>query len=320
MEPELCGAFHRLKDANTVPWRMFGAPIPSSRNLQPPSKAMNPWHSSLAAALILSSVVWADDSVPGPDGWRFEEIRRFTASEARQGVAADQDFLYVISNHDIGKYRKTTGERVATWSCPEGQPLTHVNAGVVFIGQLHGAHSNYPGVPHVSSVELWNPATLKHVGAISLGRTDGSLTWIDRRADHWIACFVHYAGRGGEPGRGPEWTRLAEFTDDWAPTGRGWVFPPDLIAYLGKRGFGISGGAIGPGGFLFVTGHDEKALCVLEFPDAGSTLKWVATVPVTAEGQAFAWDPIEPGVIHMILKRERMVITGRISRSSPAGN
>lgn len=71
----------------------------------------------------------------------------------------------------------------------------------------------------------------------------------------------------------------------------------------------MSGGAIGPGGFLFVTGHDEKELCVLEFPAAGSTLRWVATIPMTAEGQAFAWDPVEPGVIHLILKGARQVIT-----------
>ncbi len=290
----------------------------------PSAMQSNPIPMTIKRAILLMfcflpAVVWAAERVPGPEGWRFEEVRRFPAPEARQGVAADRDYLYVISNHDIGKYRKATGERVATWSCPEGQPLTHINAGVVYIGQLHGAHSNYPAVPHVSSVELWDPATLKHVGAVSFGRTDGSLTWIDRRSDHWIACFVHYAGRGGEPGKGPEWTRLVEYTDDWAPTGRGWVFPSGVIAYLGGRGFGISGGAIGPGGFLFVSGHDEKALCVLEFPDAGSTLKWVATVPVTAEGQAFVWDPVEPGVIHLVLKRERQVITGRITRAASPG-
>ncbi len=270
-------------------------------------------------AVLASVPVRAGEPPPGAEGWHFEELQRFKAPEARQGVAADRDFFYVISNHDLGKYSRSTHERVAAWSCPTGKPLTHVNAGVVFGGRFYGAHSNYPGVPHVSSVEIWDPATLQHVGTISLGRTDGSLTWIDRRAGRWIACFVHYAGKGGEPGRGPDWTRLVELDDDWRPTGRGWVFPPELITFLGARGYGISGGAIGPDGFLFVTGHDEKALCVLKFPDAGSTLRWVATVPVTAEGQAFDWDPVEPGVIHLILKKDRLVITGRITRTGPAG-
>ncbi len=268
----------------------------------------------------LFSFAFSEEAYPGPNGWSFEELRRFPAPEARQGVATDGEYLYVISNHDLAKYGKVTGVRLAAWNCPKGQPLTHVNAGVIFEGRLYCAHSNYPGVPHVSSVEIWDPANLRHVDAISFGRTDGSITWIDRREGKWIACFVHYSGRGGEPGRGPEWSRLVEFDDAWRPTGRGWVFPPDLIVFLGGRGFGISGGALGPRGFLFVTGHDEKALCVLEFPAEGSTLRWVATVPVTAEGQAFAWDPVEPGMIHMIIKGARLVVTGRIAWAETAGD
>lgn len=287
---------------------------------------MNP-RLSLLVLLPLASLASAADSIPSPAArippagdWSFAEIRRFAAPEARQGVAADADFLYVVSNHDLGKYHKAGGELLAVWSCPEGDPLTHVNAGLVYGGRLYGAHSNYPGVPHVSSVEMWDPATLKHLGSVSFGRTDGSLTWIDRRAARWLACFVHYAKRGGEPGRDQSWTRLAEYDDDWRPTGRGWVFPAALLAHLGSRGFSMSGGAIGPGGFLFVTGHDERELCVLEFPAAGSTLRWVATVPMTAEGQAFAWDPVEPGVIHLILKSARQVITGRVTRGAATRN
>lgn len=274
----------------------------------------------LAFAAAPLSVAVAEETIPGSNGWSFEELRRFPAQEARQGVAADSEHLYVISNHDLAKYSKVTGARLATWSCPKGQPFTHINAGVIFEGRLYCAHSNYPGVPHVSSVEIWDPTDLHHAGAISFGRTDGSITWIDRREGKWIACFVHYSGRGGEPGRGPEWSRLVEFDDTWRPTGRGWVFPPDLIAFLGGRGFGISGGALGPRGFLFVTGHDEKALCVLEFPAEGSTLRWVATVPVTAEGQAFTWDPVEPGMVHMIIKGARVVVTGRINWADPASD
>lgn len=252
---------------------------------------------------------------PGPDGWSFVETGRFRAEEARQGVVADDRHLYAIGNHEVGKYRKGDPARVARWECPEGQPLIHVNSGRVHEGRLYGAHSNYPGVPHVSSVEVWDPATLRHVGSISLGRTDGSLTWIDRREGKWIACFVHYAKRGGEPGRGPEWTRLAEFDDGWRPTGRGWVFPPDLTAALGARGYSVSGGALGPNGRLFVTGHDNTEVYVLEFPTGGGALRWIATVPIPAEGQAFSWDPAEPGVIHFILKRTREVITGRLTQA-----
>ena len=37
---------------------------------------------------------------------RFEEIGRFGAAEARQGVAVDERHFYAISNRRIGKYDK----------------------------------------------------------------------------------------------------------------------------------------------------------------------------------------------------------------------
>jgi hypothetical protein len=251
-------------------------------------------------------------TVPGAEGWRFEESRRIPAVEARQGVAADASHLFAINNHALGQYRKDTGERLAGWECPEGAPLIHLNAGVVHNGRLYCAHSNYPGVPMLSSVEIWDARTLRPAQSISLGRTDGSLTWIDRRDGRWVACFVHYGKKGGEPGKGPEWTRLAEFDDDWRPTGRVWAFPSDLIVHLGGRGYSVSGGGFGPDGHLFVTGHDEPELYVLEFPAGGSVLRWIATIPVPIEGQAFGWDPVEPGVIYLLSRQNREIVVGRI--------
>lgn len=244
----------------------------------------------------------------------FSVARRFPAPEARQGVAADTEFLYVISNHALGKYRRDGGERVAGWERAEGQPLSHLNAGIVLEGRLYCAHSNFPGVPHVSSVEIWDTQTLRHIGSHSLGRTDGSLTWIDRRNGRWIAAFVHYGRRGGEPGRGPEWSRIVEFDDQWRQTG-GWTLPPDLIARLGVGGYSMSGGAVGSDGQLYITGHDAPELYVLAFPEAGSVLPWVTTIPIPVEGQAFCWDPSEPGVAHFILKRTREVVTARLGAS-----
>lgn len=244
-------------------------------------------------------------------GWRCTELRRIPAAEARQGVAADAEFLYAIDNHALGQYRKATGERIAGWSCPEGEPLIHLNAGVVHEGRLYCAHSNYPGVPMWSSVEIWDARTLHHVGSHSFGRTDGSLTWLARRDDRWLACFVHYGKKGGEPGRGPEWTRLVEFDDAWRETG-GWVLPPALVARLGERGYSCSGGAMGPGDLLYLTGHDAPELYVLAFPEGGAVLRWVATVPVPAEGQAFGWDSQDSGVIYFIGRKTQEIIAGRV--------
>lgn len=260
---------------------------------------------------ILALPVMLAAAVPGAEGWRFEELRRIPAPEARQGAAADAEFLFAINNHELGQYRKSTGERVAGWSCPEGEPLIHLNAGVVHAGRLYCAHSNYPAVPMQSSVEIWDAHTLQHVATRSLGRTDGSLTWIDRRNGRWIACFVHYGKKGGEPGRGPEWTRIVEFDDDWRETG-GWTFPAELMAQIGSRGYSCSGGAIGPGGYLFVTGHDEPELYVLQFPTAGTVLQWKATIAVPIEGQAFGWDPGKPGTIYLLARKTREIIAGRV--------
>lgn len=244
--------------------------------------------------------------------WSFTELRRVPAVEARQGVAVDRDHFYAISNFAIGKYRRDTGAKVDSWAGEEGKPFTHLNAALIVDGLLYCAHSNYPGVPNRSSVEIWDPSTLRHVRSIDFGETDGSLTWVDRRSDGWLACFTHYGKKGGLPGRKPEDTWMAEYDRDWQQQDR-WAFPNELLTHLGARGYAISGGAIGPGGHLYVTGHDEPELYVLRFPVEGRRLEWIATVSVPAEGQAFSWDPVEPDVVHLILKRTREIITGRVT-------
>ncbi len=257
-------------------------------------------------------------NLPATPGWSYTETNRLPAEEARQGVVADSDYFYAINNFAIGKYRKATGERVALWTCPEGKPLTHVNAGILHEGKLYGSHSNYPGVPMLSSVEIWDTKTLKHVGSHSFGRADGSLTWIERRNGRWIACFVHYGKKGGEPGKGPEWTRIVEFDDAWRPTSAAWALPADLLAHIAGNGYSCSGGAFGPGGFLYVTGHDNTELYVLQFPKAGPVLEWVATFPVPARGQAFGWDAKDKDIIHMIDRSSKGIISGRVTM--PAGS
>ncbi len=268
---------------------------------------------SLAAgAFAAEPAVLAPRPAPGAGDWKFVETRRIPAAEAHQGVVSDGEFIYAIGDHAIGKYRKTTGERVGGWECPKGEPLIHLNAGIVWRGVLYCAHSNFPGVPMMSSVEQFDAATLKPIGSRSFGRTDGSLTWIDRYQDGWVACFVHYGRAGGEPGKGPEWARLVQFDNEWRPVG-GWTFPADLVARLGTRGYSFSGGAFGPGGNLFVTGHDDAALFVLSIPTSGTTLQWNATIPIAANGQAFGWDPREAGVFYSISRTAAEVIVGRVT-------
>jgi outer membrane protein assembly factor BamB len=236
-------------------------------------------------------------------------MRRFKAPEAGQGVAVDREFFYAINNHAVGKYRKATGERVAQWDGGPDGDIIHLNAAILHQGRLLGAHSNSPALPMVSSIEYFDPATLRHLGNHSFGRTDGDFNWMDRRNGRWIACFVHYA-KNGEPGRDAAWTQIIEFDDDWRRTA-GWVLPAALIAQFG--GYSASGGAFGPGGHLYITGHDNTELYVLDFPTAGSVLKWIATIKISAEGQAFCWDPEDPTILYSVLKRTKEVIVGRVT-------
>lgn len=269
--------------------------------------------------VLLTSLVSPIVGAPDANGWSYVETQRIKAAEASQGVATDGEYLYAISNRAIGKYRCDTGERVAGWSGNVAGPIIHLNAGQVWEGMLYCAHSNYPGVPNCSSVEIWDTATMRHVGSHSFGLTDGSLTWLVRHDDRWIACFAQYGRKGGEPGRNPSWTRLVAFDDGWREVG-GWSFPQDLMERLGVRGYSISGGGFGPEGLLFVTGHDDPFLYVLRLPEAGPVLQWVATIPVPSHGQAFAWNPLHPGQLCTINRGGHEIIMGTVRASQAAAH
>lgn len=243
--------------------------------------------------------------------WKHEELRRFHADEANQGVVADDGFLYVITNSAIGKYRKDTGERVGGWKGAHGGPIAHLNAGIIHAGKLYCAHSNYPTIPSTSSIEIFDPATMKHIGSQSLGLAPGSLTWVARKDNTWFACFARYAKDKETTGQGSAFTEVVQFDDQWRRMA-GWVFPPDLIVRFGRNS--SSCGGFGIDGLLFITGHDEKELYVLRFPEAGSVLDWIGTVPISAEGQAFSWDPKVPGLFYGIIRSSKEVVVSRITR------
>ena len=261
--------------------------------------------------LICAAILRGAES-NGVEDWRVEEIARFPAVEARQGVAVDDDFIYVIGNREIGKYDKRSREKVAAWSSPKGGPVIHLNAGLLHNNELVVSHSNYPEVPMQGSVERFDPKTLAPIGSQSFGIYFGSLTWVDRWEDGWIACFAHYSNRAAEPNRDPTWTSLVRFDEQWRRMG-GWAFPKALFDHIGGD-YTLSGGAIGPSGYLYVTGHDDRELHVLRFPKMGSVLEWVGTIPIPFEGQAFAWDPEDPEVFYGIRKKTREVVVCRLVR------
>lgn len=245
---------------------------------------------------------------------RYRELARFHSPDARQGVAVDAEHIYVIGNASIGAYSREDYRLLHRHEEPEGDSLIHLNAGVVKEGRLWTAHSNYPEVPMLSSIEGWAVPKLVHQFNHSFGASRGSLTWIDRLDGQWYACFAHYANRAAEPGRDPSWTQLARL-DKAMRVVEAWSFPAALVERFGR--YSSSGGAFGPDGRLYITGHDHRELYVLEFPQKGSILEWVDSIPFSSEGQAFAFDPVHPWRIYSILKRTREVIIGELDILGP---
>jgi hypothetical protein len=261
---------------------------------------------SILQCVAVTITCAAGATTPDTSQYRQEELLRFKAQEAKQGVAVDADFFYAITNSAIGKYRKDTGERVGGWEGEKDGRIKHLNAGSVIDGKLYCAHSNFPTLPEQSSVEIWDAATMEHVGEHRFENAPGSLTWMVRRGSDWFACFAHYKKTSD-----PALTRVVRFDGQWKPLAS-WKFPAALIQKF--AGNSSSGGAFGPDGHLFVTGHDARDLYVLDVPENGDDLLWRTTIPLSTAGQAFAWDPSEKGVLYSIERKTKEVVVSRIAR------
>jgi hypothetical protein len=218
------------------------------------------------------------------------EQRRFNAVEANQGVAAGPRSVYAIDNSRIGRYDKASGRRLGGWSGDPAQ-FKHINSCILRNRQLVCALSNYPDTPMASKV-VWLDAktlTLKRVRELEAGF--GSLTWIDWRNGSWWACFAHYDGKGGEPGRDHRHTVLVRYRPDFKVLNV-YRFPASVLSQFSPRS--SSGGAWGGDGLLYVTGHDRPELYVLRIPRNGQVLRHVATIKTPTGGQAIGWDPVAP--------------------------
>ncbi len=260
---------------------------------------------TLATASLLVCLASGAEGTPAKSPvFRLTELRRFKAAEANQGVAVDATYFYAITNSAIGKYRKDNGERVGGWQDEQGGHIRHLNAGVVIDGKLYCAHSNFPSLPEQSSVEIWDTATMRHIDTHRFENPPGSLTWVVQRDGDWIACFAHYKKTSD-----PALSRAVKFDSNWDPIAT-WKFPASLIERF--AGNSSSGGAFGPEGHLFVTGHDAREMYVLDLPAGGGEGVWRTTIPTGTAGQAFAWDPNDEGVLYSIERKTKEVVISRI--------
>ena len=263
-------------------------------------------------ALVLATVATAPSWAAEPPG---EELRRWPAREAVQGVAVDQQAFYAIANWAIGKYDKQTGELIQRWTATDDIPLRHLNSGVVLDGRLYCAHSNFPKYPCTSSVEVFDTKSLAHVESHSFGIYEGSLTWVDWHDDAWWCVFAHYTEKVNDDPRAlpHAYTSLVRFDKAWRRTG-GWVFPKEVLTRFHPHS--CSGGAWGPDGALYCTGHDRAEVYRLVLPRSASTLRLTATRHIGITGQGIAWDRAEPGVLFGISRPDREVIVARVLPSA----
>lgn len=238
-----------------------------------------------------------------------QSLLNFPAEEARQGVAVDEKYVYAIGTTSIGKYDKSSGREMAHWESYKETPLIHLDSGVVVNDRLYCSHSNYPSLPMISSVEIWDVKTLEHIESLSFGISEGSCTWIDRYDDYWWVMYAHYNHQGGYTDKGNEWTTLVQYNDQWQRM-QAWVFPQRILKRFGR--YSCSGGSWGPDGFLYCTGHDLSELYVFSLPKSGSILKLEKILPFINEGQGIAFDRFRRGVLYGIVKRNHQVIAANI--------
>ena len=238
-----------------------------------------------------------------------EEVRRWKPRGANQGVAVDAKHFYGIGNYVVGKYDKVSGERVAEWVGLRGGATVHLNGGLFQDGQLVLAHSNFPQLPMASSLEYFDPASVRPVKSVSLGLRHGSLTWAEKKDGFWWACFAHYNDQGTAPGTDNRSTMVGKFDENWQLL-ESWLFPPQVVASWGKSS--CSGGSWGDDGLLYTTGHDASELYVLRLPKMGVTLEYVTMIKVPFEGQSWAWDRTDRRVIYGIIRRTGEVVVAKV--------
>ena len=239
-------------------------------------------------------------------------VQRFEADNAYQAVAVGQDAFYAISNVRLTRHDKNTGGALQQWddSSQLSSPLIHLDSGVVLDKKLYSAHSNYPGWPMMSSVEVWDLTNMQHIKTHNFGVMLGSFTWLDRHNGSWWGAFANYdiVQRGmTEPYGETRNTVLVQFDDDFEVL-QSWSLPAEILRRMSPMS--NSGGSWGSDGYLYLSGHGDPEIYVMALPEAGSELDWLATVRLPElNGQGIAWDRTsDENTLWAILRSTRQVL------------
>jgi len=256
---------------------------------------------------LLASTVFAQ-----PPEFDATIVQQFDAFDAYQAVAVDANAFYAINNTRITQHDKRDGRVLQQSAVDEAasESLIHLDSGVVLDGKLYAAHSNYPGYPMTSSVEVWDVENLQHLESHQFGVMLGSLTWLDRHEDYWWATFANYdvVQRGMTTAYGEtKNTVMVQLDDDFQVLQR-WSLPEEILRRMSPMS--NSGGSWRRDGFLYLSGHDDPEIYVMSAPVEEDELNWHATIRIPGlNGQGIAWDrTTEDNMLWAILRSTRQVL------------
>jgi alkaline phosphatase D len=243
-------------------------------------------------------VVWLLLCLP-PDGRvgaaepTWVPARRVEAFEAHQAAAADAHYFYAITNSQVARYDRSSGQRVDSST---GAAL-HLNSGFLFQGRLYCAHSNYPRLPEHSEIKVLDLESMELDTFHDFGESDGSLTWAVRHEDHWWCNFAYYDDQQQK-------SYVVQFDEAWQELRR-WTYPAALLRRLGN--YSLSGGLF-LDGLLVATGHDERELYRLRVPAESGELQFLGTERIPFTGQGFSLDPLTGGLIGIDRARKQLIL------------
>jgi hypothetical protein len=245
---------------------------------------------ALGAAIGLVVPGSAQTDSGDPQVLEAQLLRTYDAPDANQGVAVDRSSFYAVDNTSITKHDRESGNPLLQFA--GGPSFIHMDSGAVHQEKLYAAHSNYNDRPEVSSLEVFDARTMRHLESHSFGVERGSLTWVDQApGGAWWGGFANYdrvPDGDTEPYGKTENTQVVRFDKDWQ-VAQAYTIPNEILDRF--RPMSNSGGSWGPDGRLWLTGHDLGEAYVMEAPTAGSELRWIATVRLPGVvGQGIAWD------------------------------
>lgn len=241
-----------------------------------------------------------------------EVVHRIEAEHARQGVASDGRNIYAVDNSAITRIAISSGKVTGEWT-GDPEKFPHLNSCTVVSSELVCAASNYPALPQLSTIEVFDLYALRHKRSISLGALPGSLTTLERHDGAWWATFANYDDRGTPAGRNHRDTFLARLNEDFM-IDRLWGLPAPVLDLLAPKS--ISGASWGQNGLLYLSGHDKPEIYAMKLPEAGPVLDHVGTFSISTNGQAIDVDPKDPGLLWSIDRKSKVVVGSRLSPSN----